>query len=120
MSNLEKDVQREDRINMEILVDVYDEDHYSLCWHSYLDRKLNFPFQALLANKAGRSPEQVEIVGMSSEEECEDRRDMLVDVAYDDDSIPTPLREISAPDADPDTQEAIADWHYWIAMGYEL
>ena len=49
---------------------------------------------------------------------------MLVEVAYingkDEDVYSAKLSEIAAIDADSETQEAIADWLYWIARGYKF
>ncbi|MBW4650148.1 MAG: calcium-binding protein [Kastovskya adunca ATA6-11-RM4] len=30
------------------------------------------------------------------------------------------LSEIEGVEADSETQEAVADWHYWVNRGYEL
>jgi hypothetical protein len=49
---------------------------------------------------------------------------MFVEVLYREgeaeDVFSVPLYEIEAIDADPETQEAIADWHYWVDRGNEL
>ena len=37
-----------------------------------------------------------------------------------EDVFSVPLYEIEAIDADSETQEAIADWHYWVNREYEL
>ncbi len=31
-----------------------------------------------------------------------------------------PLSQLAAVDPDKTTAEAIADWHYWVAMGYRF
>ncbi|HEY9633807.1 MAG TPA: calcium-binding protein [Coleofasciculaceae cyanobacterium] len=31
-----------------------------------------------------------------------------------------PLSDIKSVEADDETQQAIADWHYWVDIGYEL
>jgi hypothetical protein len=31
-----------------------------------------------------------------------------------------PLAQLQGVDVDADTQEAIEDWHYWLARGYQL
>jgi hypothetical protein len=59
---------------------------------------------------------------MSPEEDCQ--KEMFVEVLYKEgaaeDVFSVPLSEIEPIEADDKTQEAIADWHYWVDMGYEL
>ena len=45
---------------------------------------------------------------------------MLVDIAWDGDRLAVPLIQLEAPDLDAETQQAIADWHYWVNQGYEF
>ena len=126
MSSVEYDDGREDRIDMEIVVDAYNEEERAMGWYYYLDDHLNFPFKAKWATKTGLSStsegEEVEVVGMSPEEYCS--QEMFVEVVYKEDTIEdtfsVPLSEIEAVDADSETQEAIADWHYWVGRGYEF
>lgn len=53
---------------------------------------------------------------MAPESECE--HEMFVEIAWEGDTLAVPLIQLEAPGADPETQQAIADWHYWIAQGY--
>ena len=95
-------------------------------WYYYLEEVLNFPFMAKWTKKGRKSPsaeeKQVEVLGMAPDDEC--LKDMLVEVAYingkDDDVYSAKLSEITAIDADSETQEAIADWLYWVARGYKF
>ncbi|WP_019499249.1 calcium-binding protein [Pseudanabaena sp. PCC 6802] len=122
MAKVAEDDAREERIAMEIVVDAYGEEERAMGWYYYLDDKLSFPFKALLIEKSRTSAQkkgtEVVVVGMSPEEEC--LHEMFVEVEYDGDIFSMRLKEIEAPAADEDTQEAIADWHYWLARGYEL
>ena len=49
---------------------------------------------------------------------------MFVEVLYREgdaeDVFSVPLDDIEAINADSKTQEAIADWHYWVDRGYEF
>ena len=112
---------REDRIMMEVVVDAYDEMERAMGWYYYLEDRLKFPFAAKWLTVSGNN-EEVLVVGMPSEDECEE--DMLVEVAYQEDGIEDvftlSLREIQPLVKDTATQEAIADWHYWLARGYEF
>ena len=58
---------------------------------------------------------------MSLEDDC--LSDMLVEVAYQEDIediFTARLGDIHPLNGDKTTQEAIADWHYWLARGYEF
>lgn len=46
MSKLERDENREERIDMEAVVDAYGEEERAIGWYYYLAENMNFPFQA--------------------------------------------------------------------------
>jgi len=122
MNKPTEDSEREERIIMEIVVDAYDSEERAMGWYYYLDGKLVCPFTATCISKRRSSPLKVgatvEVVRMAPEEECES--EMFVEVVWDDDMLAVPLIQLEAPDADEETQEAIADWHYWVEQGYEF
>lgn len=82
MSNVETDNSREDRIDMEIVVDAYNSEERAISWYYYLDAHLNFPFKAIWIS--GTS-EEVEVVGMSPEEYCSQQ--MFVEALYKEGSV---------------------------------
>jgi len=106
---------------MEVVVDAYDETERAMGWYYYLEDRLDFPFPAKWLTGNGND-EKVRVVGMPSEDDC--MEDMLVEVAYQEDGIEDvftlSLREIQPLTEDAATQEAITDWHYWLARGYEF
>jgi hypothetical protein len=124
MSNIEHDDIREYRIEMKILIDAYSEDERALSWYYYLQDNLNFPFKAkwMTTGTSSSGGDDIKVVGMSPEEDCEN--EIFVEVLYTEDGVedtfPVSLSEIEAPLADSKTCEAIADWHYWVARGYEF
>ncbi|MEH2022023.1 calcium-binding protein [Nostoc sp.] len=126
MPSVEPEEKREHRIKTEIIVDAEDKEDRAMGWYYYLEETLNFPFLAKWTKKGCKSAsieeKQVEVVGMAPDEEC--LKDMFVEVAYingkDEDVYSAKLSEIAAIDADSETQEAIADWLYWIARGYKF
>lgn len=122
MSRVEQDKKREERIIMEAIVDAYDPEERATGWYYYLDDKLDVPFQARCVKQRGISPlrigEKVEVLGMTSEDECS--ADMFVDILWQERRFGVPLAQLEAIDADEETEEAIADWHYWCARGYEF
>lgn len=122
MPQVEKNNEREKRIRMEIVVDAYGPEEQVMGWYYYLQDRMQFPFSATCISKQRRSPLKVdttvEVVGMASEDECE--REMYVEIAWEGDTLAVPLIQLEATDADPPTQQAIADWHYWVERGYEF
>ena len=122
MARVEKDDIREERIHMEAIVDAYGEEERAMGWYTYLDDQLAFPFQARCIAERRSSPlqrgEVVEVTGMAPEEDCE--HDMLVDVQWQGRRLAVPLAQLEGIAVDDATQEAIGDWHYWIARGYEF
>jgi hypothetical protein len=116
------DKSREDRIAMEIVVDAYDEDERALGWYYYLEDTLAFPFTAKCVAPREISPlqpgEEVDAVGMPSQDECE--REMFVTVKWEKRTMAVPLSQLEGVDVDEETRRAIEDWHYWVAQGYEF
>jgi len=113
---------REHRIDMEAVVDAYGSEERSMGWYYYLEGKLEFPFKAKCFRKKSISPlkkeEIVEVQSMASEEDCQ--HDMFVMVQWDDRKLAIPLSQLKGLSVSDETKEAIEDWHYWVAMGYEF
>ncbi|NDJ21391.1 calcium-binding protein [Nostoc sp. B(2019)] len=126
MPSVEPDENREHRIKTEIIIDAEDKEERAMGWYYYLDDTLNVPFMARWTKKGRKSTtveeKQVEVLGMAPDDEC--LKDMFVEVVYpdgkDEDVFSAKLSEIVAIDADSETQEALADWHYWLARGYKF
>lgn len=111
-----QDAERDERIAMEIVVDAYDEAEQMMGWYCYLEDTMQFPFTAVCITKRSISPIHqggtFQVVGMAPSDECE--REMFVEIVWDCDTLAVPLSQLKAPNADEKTQEAIADWHYWV------
>lgn len=123
MANVEKNEVRENRIVMEIVVDAYNPEEQAMGWYYYLDDNLAFPFQAKCISDRRSSPIKagatVEVIDMAPEEEC--LQEMMVEIRWDEeDTLAIPLAQLQPIDTDEQTMEAVADWHYWVAQGYEL
>jgi len=116
------DETREHRIHMEIVVDAYDEQERALGWYYYLQDKLTFPFLTRCATRRATSPlkvgDEVEVIGMHPEEECE--HEMFVVMRWDREGLAVPLAQLEAIDADDETREAVEDWLYWARKGYQF
>jgi hypothetical protein len=122
MAKPKQDEAREHRIAFEIVVDAYDAEERVMGWYYYLQDTMQFPFTATCISKRRVSPlkegETVEVVDMAPTDECE--REMFVEINWEDDRLAVPLIQLEAPEADAETQQAIADWHYWVNQGYEF
>ena len=122
MTDQAKDEAREERINMEIIVDAYGPEEQAVGWYSYLADTLHFPFSAQCIVRRATSPlepgEEVEVVGMAPDEECE--HDMFVLIRWKRRQLAVPLMQLEGIQVDEETQQAIEDWHYWVNQGYEL
>jgi hypothetical protein len=113
---------REHRIDQEIVVDAYTSEERAMGWYYYLEGKLRFPFSAKCVAERAVSPfktgEKVDVLGMAPEEDC--TGGMFVLVRFAGRGLGVPLAQLAPLGADGGTREAIEDWRYWTAMGYEF
>ncbi len=120
MPRTKEDLAREERINMEIVIDAYGPEERAMGWHCYLDEKLKVPFDAQVQIELPISPlnigEKVEVLGLAPEEVCE--ADMFVWVRLPKRNLAVPLSQLLPLTKDEMTLEAVADWHYWVERGY--
>jgi hypothetical protein len=118
MKKPRRDPIREDRIENEAIVDARPEEQ-AMGWYYYLEGKICFPFQArcFTANIVSplRKGKIVEVLRMAPEDNCE--HDMLVQIHWQSRKMAVPLSQLAAIDPDESTEEAIGDWHDWIAQG---
>ena len=118
-----RDPEREHRIRMEIVVDANGPEEQAMGWYYYLQDELQFPFTATCIVKRAISPlqvrDEVDVIGMAGEEECE--HEMFVTMRWDKDGLAVPLSQLKPIGmADDRTKRAVQDWHYWVRMGYEF
>ncbi len=117
-----KEPAREERISMEIVVDAYDAWEQAMGWYYYMEDSLRLPFPATCVKKRDVSPlkpkEQVDVVGLPSEEECES--EMFVTILWKDRRFSVPLDQLKCEGRDKKTKQAVEDWHYWMAQGYQF
>src|SRR4030042_2152577 len=112
---------REERITMEIIVDAYGPEEQVMGWYYYLEDQLQFPFTAICNSKRAISPlhvkDEVDVIGMAPEEECE--KEMFVTIRWERDGLAVPLSQLTPiNDTTTQTKQAVKDWHYWVQMGY--
>lgn len=118
-----RDEEREDRILMQVVVDAYNAVERSMGWYCYLENQLQFPFRATCVARRAISPlrikDEVEVIGMPGEDECE--HEMFVTVRWGEDGLAVPLSQLRPKrGTDAQTKQAVEDWHYWAGMGYEF
>jgi hypothetical protein len=122
MAKVEKYKPRECRIAMEAIVDAYGPEEQAMGWYYYLDDKIQFPLEARCIATRPISPlkvgERVKVIQMAPEDEC--MREMFVEIEWQKRTFGVPMVQLQPLEVDEDTQEAIADWHYWVARGYEF
>ena len=117
------DPEREQRITMDIVVDAYDAQERAMGWYYYLEEQLQFPFTATCIAKRAISPlhlkDEVEVIGMPGEEECE--HEIFVTIRWEKAGLAVPLSQLKPISAtDEQTKQATEDRRYWVEMGYEF
>ena len=111
---------RERCIARDIVVDAYTENERAMGWYYYLEGALQFPFRARCIGRPAVLPlrpgDEVEVVGMAPEEECQ--HEMFVLIPWERRRLAVPLAQLEGIMADRKTVQAIGDWHYWTRKGY--
>lgn len=122
MPSVKENKDREHRIHIDIIVDAYDEQERAMGWYYYLEDKLRFPLLARCVAKRAISPlqvgDEVELIGMAPEDECE--REMFVTIRWGREGLAVPLSQLQVIHADDQTKEAVEDWHYWVNREYQF
>jgi len=122
MNRRAKDEEREERINMQIVVDAYGPEEQAMGWYNYLADTLQFPFSARCVAQRVTSPlepgDEVEVVEIAPAEECD--HEMFVMIRWKSRQLAVPLMQLEGIDVDEETQQAMEDWRYWVDRGYEM
>lgn len=121
--NKEINSEIENRIEMEIVVDAYDESERAMGWYYYLQDNLNVPFKAECILSVSTSPlklgEIIEVMGMANEENCE--YDMFVKIKWKNkETLCVPLKQLKGINVDDATKQALDDWAYWVSQKYRF
>ena len=124
MARIREQPEREDRIFLEIVVDAYDESERAMGWYYYLQDVLEFPFKASCISRRATSPlevgNEVEVSGLAPEDDC--MSEIYVFVKHGKKSksqLAVPLAQLACLSEHAETCQAVEDWHYWVARGYE-
>ena len=105
MKRASRQEEREQRITMEIVVDAYTPEEQATCT---AERSIS-PL---------RVGDEVEVIGMAPEEECQHQ--MFVLIRWERRGLAVPLAQLEGVAVDEQTRQVIEDWQYWVAQGYEL
>ena len=60
MARVKENKTRERRIEMEVVVDAYNESERAMGWYYYLEERLKFPFKARCKSKRAVSPLRID------------------------------------------------------------
>jgi hypothetical protein len=112
----QRDEEREERIKMRIIVDTYTVEEQAYGWHAYLADTMDFPFEARCTTEREESPLKeggtVRVVEISSTKSTLSQQ--RVTVEWMNRELGVPLEQLEPVDASDATEQAIADWHYWL------
>lgn len=122
MRKMNRDEDREHRIDTEIVVDAYDEHERAMGWYCYLEECLSFPISARCIAERSISPlridDEVDIIGMAPEEEC--GHEMFVMMRWAGRGMAVPLSQLRTLEGDEQSRQAVEDWHSWVHRGYRF
>ncbi|MXV60973.1 calcium-binding protein [Natronorubrum sp. JWXQ-INN-674] len=122
MARIDRDEEREERIKMEIVVDACNRDERAIGWYTSLADTIRFPFEARCIEEREVSPleegEEMHVSGMSSVEASQS--EMFVTVDRMGRELGVPLAQLEPIQVDSETEEPVADWHYWAEREYEI
>ena len=118
-----EDKAREERIANEITVDTYGSEEVMVGWLTYLQDNLACPFEAECIQEMKISPlrkgEKVTVLELLDDEENLGS-DFFVRIEWSGRKMGIPLAQLKSLKAGKETQQAIEDWQYWKARGYEF
>ena len=121
MPRVQEDKEREERIDMEVVVDACDSDERAIGWYYYLAEQCEFPFRARCIAERTISPllvdEEVEVVGEAPARECE--KELFVTIQWNARKLAVPLSQLAAVESGIETEQIVEDWQYWVQRGYE-
>ncbi len=120
MPRVQKDEEREDRIDFEVVVDAYDSQERAIGWFYYLAEQCEFPFKAKCIAERSISPlridEVVEVLSEAPAEEC--AKELFVEIQWHERQLAVPLSQLVAVDANEKSKQIVEDWQYWVQRGY--
>ena len=121
MARAREQPDREDRILFDIVVDAYNETERAMGWYCYLQEQ-QFPFTAVCKSVRSTTPidvgSEVRVLSMAPDDDC--MYEVFVMIEHGKSKLAVPLAQLECKSPDKETCQAVADWHYWVARGYEF
>ena len=110
-------------LEMELVVDAYDESERAMGWYYYLQDNLVMPFKAeciqLVSTSSLKIGEVIEVIAMDGEQNC--AYEMFVKIKWKNkDMLCVPLKQLKGMNVDEKTEQALNDWIYWNSQGYSF
>ena len=123
MKEIPENKAREERIADEIIVDANGEDEVVMGWLTYLQDNLACPFEAECIEEEKISPlrkgEQVTVLELLDDDKNLGS-DFFVQIEWNGRKMGIPLTQLKPLKTDKETEQAIEDWQYWKARGYQF
>ncbi len=120
MSQMQKDEEREKRIDYDVVVDAYDSEERAMGWFYYIAEQCYFPFKARCIAERSISPllvdEEVEVVSEAPAQECE--KELFVEIQWKERQLAVPLSQLAVVEASSTSRQIVEDWQYWVQQGY--
>jgi hypothetical protein len=114
------DPVRENRIDMEIVVDAYDSYERLTGWVCSIEDTVNNNVRCRCYKTRSMSPlvvgEEVDVLSIAPFDDCES--EMFVVVKWNNRKLAVPLEQLEPISGDPKAIEIIEDWLYWCLMEY--
>jgi len=122
MQRPQREEDREERMRLEIGVDAQGAEEQAMRWYHYLTDTLAFPFITPCRAKRAIAPlqmgDEVDVIGMAPEDECQ--HEIFVLMRWERDGLAVPLSQLTVAYADDETRQAVGDWLYWADRGYRF
>jgi hypothetical protein len=122
MPQIKVNKECEKRIDMEIVVDAYNEVERAMGWYYYLQDGLKFSFKARCIEKRASSPlkigDVVDVIGLGKEDDC--MHDMYVNIKWNKDVLSVPLSQLEGIKLSKKNKQIMEDWRYWVKRGYQF
>jgi len=123
MGQIAEDKTREERIANEVTVDAYDSVEVMTGWLTYLQDNLTCPFEAECIVQRKISPlrkgEKVTVYELLSGDD-DIGNEFFVLIEWGGRKMGVPLTQLRPLKTDKETKQAIEDWQYWKARGYQF
>ena len=123
MKQIPENKAREERIHEEVIVDCYGSEEVLMGWLTYLQDNLDCPFKAECIKEMKISPllegEKVTVLELLDKDEYLGA-DFFVLIEWMGRKMGVPLTQLKPLKVSKETKQAIEDWQYWKARGYQF